>query len=105
MRSDAEPADHPLIGDLLGTVDRQDVSHLGAPSGTHHSPDRRALKPSGKPAWKMDPNEAAFLERLYEAGIIDEIKAPITDFSPYQDRKPVEIMGTPLSETLIEERR
>lgn len=47
------------------------------------------------------------LERkLFEAGLLSEIKPPITDFTPYQNRKPIEILdGKPVSETLIEERR
>lgn len=47
------------------------------------------------------------LERkLFEAGLLSEIKPPITDFTPYQNRKPIEIIeGKPVSETLIEERR
>jgi hypothetical protein len=43
--------------------------------------------------------------RLYEAGLLREIKPPITDLSPYRDRKLVETKGRPLSEIIIEERR
>ena len=41
---------------------------------------------------------------LYEAGLVSEIKPPITDTSPYR-REPITIKGKPLSETVIEERR
>ena len=41
---------------------------------------------------------------LYEAGLVREIKPPITDPTPYR-REPIEIKGKPLSETVIEERR
>jgi hypothetical protein len=41
---------------------------------------------------------------LYEAGLVREIKPPITDPTPYR-REPIEIKGIPLSETVIEERR
>jgi len=42
---------------------------------------------------------------LLEAGVISEIPPPITDFTPYQNRKPIEVRGKPVSETIIEERR
>ncbi len=41
---------------------------------------------------------------LYEAGLVSEIKPPITDPTPYR-REPIKIKGKPLSETVIEERR
>ena len=41
---------------------------------------------------------------LYEAGLVSEIKPPITDPTPYR-REPLKIKGKPLSETVIEERR
>lgn len=41
---------------------------------------------------------------LYEAGLVREIKPPITDPAPYR-REPIAIKGKPLSETVIEERR
>jgi hypothetical protein len=41
---------------------------------------------------------------LYEAGLLSEIKPPITDPTPYH-REPIVIKGKPLSETVIEERR
>jgi hypothetical protein len=41
---------------------------------------------------------------LYEAGLVSEIKPPITDPTPYR-REPIRIKGKPLSETVIEERR
>ncbi|MDQ3814745.1 MAG: hypothetical protein M3347_12440 [Armatimonadota bacterium] len=44
-------------------------------------------------------------QRLLAAGLLTRIPPPITDFSPYQNRKLVEIKGKPLSETIIEERR
>ncbi len=44
-------------------------------------------------------------QRLLEAGVISEIPQRITDFTPYQNRKPIEVKGKPVSETIIEERR
>jgi hypothetical protein len=41
---------------------------------------------------------------LYEAGLVSEIKLPITDPTPYR-REPIQIKGKALSETVIEERR
>ena len=43
--------------------------------------------------------------RLLAAGIISEIKPPITDLTPYQNRRAVPIQGEPISETAIRERR
>ncbi len=43
--------------------------------------------------------------RLFEAGLLSEIKPPVTDLAPYRDRKLIEVKGKPLSETIIEERR
>jgi hypothetical protein len=42
---------------------------------------------------------------LMEAGLLTEIPLPVTDFSPWQNRQPVQVEGPPLSETIIEERR
>lgn len=44
-------------------------------------------------------------QMLMQAGLLIEIPTPITDFSPWQNRLPVEIEGQPLSETIIEDRR
>ena len=45
--------------------------------------------------------------KLLEAGLIREIKAPITDFTPYQNRRPVKLKakGNAASDSIIEERR
>jgi hypothetical protein len=56
----------------------------------------------------LTPEEIADQElqrRLFEAGIISEIKPPITDLTPYRDRRAVPIQGEPISETAIRERR
>jgi hypothetical protein len=51
----------------------------------------------------MTENEFAY--RLVQSGILSEIKLPITDLAPYQNRQPVETTGKPLSEVILEERR
>jgi putative addiction module CopG family antidote len=54
------------------------------------------------------PEEIADQElqrRLLEAGVISEIKPPITDMTPYRNRRAVPIQGEPISETAIRERR
>ena len=43
-------------------------------------------------------------QALFEAGLVSEIKPPISDPTPYR-REPIKIKGKPLSETVIEERR
>ncbi len=47
--------------------------------------------------------EEELQRRLLEAGLLSEIKPPITDFTPYQNRKPIEVKGKPISEVIIEE--
>ena len=49
--------------------------------------------------------EEEFEQRLLEKGIISRIPPPITDLTPYRDRKLIEVKGKPLSETIIEDRR
>lgn len=49
--------------------------------------------------------EDEFEQRLLEKGIISRIPSPITDLTPYRNRKLIEVKGKPLSETIIEERR
>jgi hypothetical protein len=49
--------------------------------------------------------EEAFAHQLREAGLLSEVKPPMTDFTPYQHRQPIETTGKPLSEVIIEERR
>jgi Arc/MetJ-type ribon-helix-helix transcriptional regulator len=56
----------------------------------------------------LAPEEIADQElqrRLLAAGIISEIKPPITDMTPYRNRRAVPIQGEPISETAIRERR
>lgn len=43
--------------------------------------------------------------RLLAEGLLSEIKPPVTDFTPYRNRKAIPIDGEPLSETVIRERR
>jgi hypothetical protein len=52
-----------------------------------------------------EPDNQELQQRLLEAGIISEIKPPITDLTPYQNRQPVPILGEPLSQTVSRERR
>lgn len=44
-------------------------------------------------------------QRLLAAGLISEVKPPITDLTPYQNRHPIAVEGEPLSEAVIRERR
>jgi Arc/MetJ-type ribon-helix-helix transcriptional regulator len=44
-------------------------------------------------------------QRLLEAGLISEVKPPIADLTPYQNRHPIVVEGEPLSEAVIRERR
>lgn len=44
-------------------------------------------------------------QQLVARGVIDFIPPPITDLLPYKNRSLVQVLGKPLSETVIEERR
>jgi Arc/MetJ-type ribon-helix-helix transcriptional regulator len=47
----------------------------------------------------------ALQHRLLEAGVLSEIKPPISDLTPYEHRQAVAIQGEPLSETVLRKRR
>ncbi len=49
--------------------------------------------------------EEEFEKHLAEEGFITEYKPPITDFSSYENYKPVTVTGEPISEMIIRERR
>lgn len=63
--------------------------------------DQPPIKPSGI----TEPSSQELQQRLLAAGIISEIKPPITDLSPYQNRQAIPVQGEPLSEAVIRERR
>ncbi len=70
---------------------------------------RQAKQGSANPALQpeLTPEGIADQElqrRLLKAGIISEIKPPITDLTPYQNRRAVPIEGEPISEIAIRER-
>lgn len=72
----------------------------------HRQARHRAADAPGQP--ELTPEEIADQElqrRLLAAGIISEIRPPITDLTPYQNRRAVPIQGEPISETAIRERR
>ncbi len=54
---------------------------------------------------KPQMTEEEFEQHLYEKGIIGKPPPPITDFSRYDDYKPITVTGEPISETIIRERR
>ena len=55
------------------------------------------------PAPQMTEEE--FERHLLAKGIISEIPPPITDLTPFENRKLMEVKGKPLSKTVVEERR
>ena len=72
----------------------------------HRQAQRQPAKDTSQP--DLTPEEIADQElqrRLLAAGIISEIKPPITDMTPYRNRRAVPIQGEPISETVIRERR
>jgi len=67
---------------------------------------RQTQQPAMPPGiGREEPSNQELQQRLLEAGIISEIKPPITDLTPYQNRQAVPIQGEPLSEAVIRERR
>ena len=57
---------------------------------------------------ELTPEQVASQElqcRLLAAGIISEIKPPITDLTPYRNRSAVPVQGESISEAIIRERR
>jgi putative addiction module CopG family antidote len=66
----------------------------------------RQIQPPPPAVSRQEEQSSQELQRrLFEAGIISEIKPPITDLTPYQNRRAVPIQGEPISETAIRERR
>jgi Arc/MetJ-type ribon-helix-helix transcriptional regulator len=67
---------------------------------------RQAQKQPAAPENRRDePSSLDMQRRLFDAGIISEIKPPITDLTPYQNRQAIPVLGEPLSEAVIRERR
>jgi Arc/MetJ-type ribon-helix-helix transcriptional regulator len=67
---------------------------------------RQAQQPPAKPASCRDElSRQEVQQRLFDAGLITEIKPPITDLTPYQNRRAVPIQGEPISVTALRERR
>jgi len=72
----------------------------------HEFDDR--LAPAAENSQDATGEQRANLElqrQLLDAGIISELRPPITDWEPYRNRKAVPIQGEPISETIIRERR
>ncbi|MGA9994765.1 MAG: tetratricopeptide repeat protein [Pyrinomonadaceae bacterium] len=65
-----------------------------------------AIDPDNEPARKALEAlvEEKLKQRLLEMGLLKEIKEPITDFTPYQNRTPIVVQGKPVSETILEDR-
>jgi hypothetical protein len=59
--------------------------------------------PAADPRGELSGQEVQ--RRLFDAGLISEIKPPITDPIPYHDRQAVPIQGEPISVTALRERR
>jgi hypothetical protein len=86
-------------------------SHMAAtrrPAAGRDKESRRALNDTQsveqvQPEQELSPQDAQ--QRLLNAGIVSEIKPPISDPEQYRRRKAVPIQGKPLSETVICERR
>ncbi len=49
--------------------------------------------------------EEEFLKEMEAEGFIGKVPPPITDFSRYENYKPVTVTGEPISEMIIRERR
>ncbi|HEX8202863.1 MAG TPA: hypothetical protein VF590_20470 [Isosphaeraceae bacterium] len=80
------------------------------------TPEQRRELRDRLDAWPDPPpppaNEAETQRRLSELdrrllakGLIQRIPPPITDLAPYRGRRRIDVQGTPLSQTVIEDRR
>jgi putative addiction module CopG family antidote len=72
----------------------------------HRQAEPQPAKAAGQA--ELTPEQAASQDlqrRLLAAGIISEIKPPITDLTPYRNRTAVPVQGEPISEAIIRERR
>ncbi|WP_152054211.1 type II toxin-antitoxin system ParD family antitoxin [Tautonia marina] len=67
--------------------------------------DKASSPESGAPLTEDQKASLDAQRRLKEAGLLSEIRLPITDLTPYASRRAVPIQGEPLSETVIRERR
>jgi Arc/MetJ-type ribon-helix-helix transcriptional regulator len=63
------------------------------------------VAPGATPQTGVCADDAELQRCLFEAGVLSEVKRPITDLAPYRDRQAVPIRGEPLSETIVRERR
>ena len=68
----------------------------------HCLAQQRTAVPSDR---RDEPSSLEMQRRLFEAGLISEIKPPITDLTPYQNRQAIPIQGEPISVTALRERR
>lgn len=66
---------------------------------------RRAQGPPAEPAGRDDLGGQEVQQRLFDAGLVSEIKPPITDPAPYENRRAVPIQGEPISAAALRERR
>jgi len=58
------------------------------------------LAPPGPP-----PTEEELAQEMLREGILDQVASSNRDVSRYENYKPIEVKGKPISETIIEERR
>ncbi len=66
---------------------------------------RQAQQLPAAPAIRRDElSSQEVQQRLFDAGLISEIKPPITDLTPYRNRRAVPIQAEPIFETVIRER-
>jgi Arc/MetJ-type ribon-helix-helix transcriptional regulator len=77
---------------LLQQIKQHPPRHTGDAAGHHAQAED-------------EPGSQELQRRLLNAGLLSEIKPPITDLTPYRNRQAVPIQGEPLSETIIRERR
>jgi hypothetical protein len=56
-------------------------------------------------AVSVPPTEEEFERELFETGFLERIEPFPMDSHDFQDERPIDILGKPLSETIIEERR
>ncbi len=93
---------------MAADIDRL-IQELRSLSAEEQQPMREAfaveLPSATSTSSREERADVAYQERLVQAGLLKQVNPRRRDQQAFDGFKPVEISGTPLSETIIEERR
>lgn len=89
------------IAEIIRQVKRLPPSELNELRQALESVIEEATAENAAPSFTEDEFEL----EMESKGFLRRALPPVTNFSPYQNYRPVEVQGQPLSEMIIEERR